>query len=105
MVRLRNVVMVFVLATGLAGCSFAHWSPNIAHWSPFHCDSCDDFPMPAYGPNYSMMPGSYTGPPTPGLSGGRSDASTPSAAEAAPAGTPIGAPAAAPTTPPSPPSP
>lgn len=98
MVRLRNVVMVFVLATGLAGCSFAHWSP-------FHCDSCDDFPMPAYGANYSMTPGSYTGPPTPGLSGGRSDASPPASAEAAPAGTPIGAPAAAPTTPPSPPSP
>ena len=73
MVRLRNVVMVFVLATGLAGSRLPTGSPV-----PSHCDSCDDFPMPAYGPNFSMMPGSYTGPPTPGLSGsGRSDGATP----------------------------
>ena len=65
MVRRRNVVMVFALATGLAGCSFEH-VPSIAHFSPFHCDTCDDFPTPAYGPNYSMMPGTYTGPAIPG---------------------------------------
>src|ERR1017187_1012865 len=59
MVRLRNVVMAVVLGTGLTGCSFAHWSP-------FHCDSCDDFPTPAYGPGFSMMPGTYTGPAAPG---------------------------------------
>ena len=66
MVRLRNAVMVFVLATGLTGCSSGHW-PSIAHWSIWHCDSCDDFPTPAYGPGYSMMPGTYTGPPTLGI--------------------------------------
>ena len=100
MVRLRNVVMVVVLATGLAGCSFAHWSP-------FHCDSCDDFPMPAYGTSNSMTPGSYTGPPTPGMSG-----STRPEAAAAPAGAMPGmtapaaaAPPATSVTPPATPSP
>jgi hypothetical protein len=106
MVRLRNAVMGLVLCTGLAGCSSAH--QGIAHWSIWHCDTCDDFPMPAYGPNYSMMPGTYTGPPTVGSNGsGRPAAS-------APAGTPVtstpggatapSAPAAT-TTPPSPPNP
>ncbi len=58
MARLRNAVMAVVLGTGVLGCSFAHWSP-------FHCDDCDDFPAPAYGPDFSMMPGSYSGlPPT-----------------------------------------
>jgi hypothetical protein len=56
MARLRNVVMAVVLVTGVMGCRFAHWSP-------FHCDGCDDFPAPAYGPDFSMMPGSYTGLP------------------------------------------
>jgi hypothetical protein len=98
MVRLRNAVMVLVLATGLAGCSFAHWSPPpIAHWSPFHCDTCDDFPMPEYGQNKSMTLGSYTGPPTPGMSGAaRPDAAAP------PSGAMPGmsAPATPPATPP-----
>ena len=53
MVRLRNALMAVVLGTGLAGCTFAQGSL-------FHCDSCDDFPAPAYGPGYSMMPGTYT---------------------------------------------
>jgi hypothetical protein len=56
MARLRNVAMAVVLGTGVMGCNFAHWSP-------FHCDNCDDFPAPAYGPDFSMMPGSYTGLP------------------------------------------
>ena len=38
MVRLRNVVMAFVLATGMTGCSFRSLV------CPSHCDSCDDFP-------------------------------------------------------------
>ena len=60
MARLRNVLIAMaiavVLGTGAVGCHFAHWSP-------FHCDDCDDFPAPAYGPDFSMMPGSYTGLP------------------------------------------
>jgi hypothetical protein len=107
MVRLRNAVMVVMLATGLAGCASGHW-PSIAHFSIWHCDTCDDFPTPAYGPGYSMMPGTYTGPPT-------LNASTPGgAAGSAPAGTPVpstpagatapSAPAAT-TTPPTPPTP
>ena len=59
MVRLRNVVMAVVLGTGLTGCSFGHWSI-------WHCDGCDDFPAPAYGPGFSMMPGTYTGSSAPG---------------------------------------
>jgi len=55
MVRLRNTVMAVVLGTGVMGCTFSHYSI-------FHCDECDDFPMPAYGPGFSMMPGTYTGP-------------------------------------------
>ena len=74
MVRLRNVVMAVVLGTGLTGCSFAHWSP-------FHCDKCDDFPAPAYGPGYSMMPGTYTGVAAPGAaeSNRPGDSTSPSA--------------------------
>jgi hypothetical protein len=94
MVRLRNVVMGIVLCTGLAGCSFAHWSI-------WHCDTCDDFPTPAYGPGYSMMPGTYTGPPTLNSSGsgGPAGSTPPAAGAAAPA-----APAAT-ATPPTPPNP
>jgi hypothetical protein len=60
MARLRNAALAVVLITGVMGCS--HFS--IAHFSPWHCDQCDDFPTPGYGPGFSMMPGSYTGPPT-----------------------------------------
>jgi hypothetical protein len=60
MVRLRNTLLAVMLAAGLMGC--AHMG-DYAHWSIFHCTECDDFPTPAYGPNGSMMPGSYTGPP------------------------------------------
>ncbi len=109
MVRLRNAVMVFALAGGLAGCSAPHnW--NIAHISIWHCDSCDDFPSPSNGPNYSMIPGTYTGGPVPGTSDTAAPAGstpatggTPAMAPAAPAITP--APAAPATTPPTPPSP
>jgi len=70
MARLRNAVMAMVLGTGVLGCSFAHWSL-------FHCDTCDDFPAPAYGPDFSMMPGSYTGtPPSDSMAPTRPGAST-----------------------------
>ena len=59
MVRLRNVLMAVALGAGVVGCSHP---PTYAHWSLFHCSECDDFPTPAYGPNYSMTPGSYSGP-------------------------------------------
>jgi hypothetical protein len=52
--RLRNLVTALVLGASATGCSFAHWSL-------FHCDECDDFPTPGYGPGYSMMPGTYAG--------------------------------------------
>ena len=52
-----------MLGTGLTGCSFAHSGQR--ELSIWHCDTCDDFPSPAYGPSYSMMPGTYTGPSTP----------------------------------------
>ena len=56
MSKLRNTLMAVVLGTGVMGCSFRHWSI-------YHCDDCDDFPMPAQGMATSMMPGTYTGPP------------------------------------------
>jgi hypothetical protein len=65
MVRLRNAVMMVAMAAGAFGCAHGSGSPgrDYAHWSIFHCSQCDDFPAPAYGPNFSMMPGSYSGPP------------------------------------------
>jgi hypothetical protein len=86
MTRLRLGVMAVVLGTGMTGCGFSHF--NIAHWSLWHCDECDDFPMPAYGPGYSMVPGTYTnvGPNATGEGNGNLN-STP-AAELAPAGRP-----------------
>ena len=59
MVRLRNVLMAVALGAGVTGCSHP---PTYAHFSLFHCSECDDFPTPSYGPNYSMAPGSYSGP-------------------------------------------
>jgi hypothetical protein len=56
MVRFLNLIMALALSTGVAGCSHSHGFI-------FHCDACDDFPTPGYGPGYSMMPGTYTGPP------------------------------------------
>jgi len=95
MVRLRNVVMAVLLGTGLTGCSFAHWSP-------FHCDSCDDFPSPTYGPGYSMMPGTYTRPATPGStdSGEPANSTTPSGTLQPSGGMPGMTPPANTTTPP-----
>ncbi len=62
MVRLRNALLAVTLAAGMVGCAHVQVG-DYAHWSLFHCSECDDFPTPAYGPNGSMMPGSYTGPP------------------------------------------
>ena len=59
MVRLRNALMAVALATGAGGCSHPQ---TYAHWSIFHCSECDDFPTPAYGPENSMMSGTYSGP-------------------------------------------
>ena len=50
MVRLRDAVMAVALATGGVGCAT-------------FCDECDDFPSPGGPGGYSMMPGTYTGPP------------------------------------------
>src|SRR5262245_21521855 len=50
MVRLRDAVMAVALATGGVRCA------------PF-CDECDDFPVPGGPGGYSLMPGTYTGPP------------------------------------------
>jgi hypothetical protein len=65
MVRLRNALLVVALAAVAFGCAHGGGSHghDYAHWSIFHCSECDDFPMPAYGPNGSMVPGSYSGPP------------------------------------------
>ena len=98
MVRLRNAVMAFVLATGLTGCTLENFT--VANLSIWHCDSCDDFPAPAYGPDYSMMPGTYTRPITPG-----STESGQPAAPTSPAGAMPGMTSPVPiTTPPLPPS-
>ncbi len=82
--RLRNLVIAIVLGTGATGCSFAHWSL-------FHCDDCDDFPMPGYGPGYTMMPGTYGGDVP-------RDSHESSQRALAPAGQPV--PPGSPTTPP-----
>jgi hypothetical protein len=58
--RLWNLVAVLALGTSTTGCSHTQ-SFSFAHWSLFHCDECDDFPTPGYGPGYSMMPGTYAG--------------------------------------------
>ena len=98
MVRLRDAVMAVALATGGVGCAT-------------FCDECDDFPMPGGPGGYSMMPGTYTGPPmnaSPAAGSGRAatpgQGSTPAPgaapATSAPAGeaapTPPAAPAAGP---------
>jgi hypothetical protein len=75
MVRLRTAVLAAALSTGVMGCSFSHGSI-------FHCDECDDFPTPGYGPGYSMMPGTYTGPPArDSLESNRPGASAPTSGE------------------------
>jgi hypothetical protein len=61
MVRVRNALMAVALGTGAMGCAISQ--PNLGHYSIWHCDECDDFPTPAYGPDSSMYPGTYTGAP------------------------------------------
>src|SRR5271156_2778572 len=61
MVRLRNAVMAVALGTGVMGCALSQ--SHVARYSIWHCDECDDFPTPTYGPGNSMMPGTYTGAP------------------------------------------
>ena len=64
MVRLRNALMIVALATGAIRLCPRAARPDTT--TPTGRSStapqCDDFPTPAYGPNYSMMPGSYSGP-------------------------------------------
>jgi hypothetical protein len=101
MARLRNAVMAVALGTCVTGCSYAHWSL-------FHCDECDDFPAPAYGPDFSMMPGSYTGlppsdsgrPARPGASTAPSGGRAAQPVEEAPPPVPAPAPASTPPAPP-----
>ncbi len=84
MVKLRNTVMAMALGTGVMGCSHAQWS--IAHWSIYHCDECDDFPMPAQAVGNAMVPGTYTGPPPKDMTGASQPAaSTPSSGATPPA--------------------
>jgi hypothetical protein len=64
MVRVRHAVMAVALGTGTMGCALTQYPSNVAHYSIWHCSECDDFPTPAYGPGYSMMPGTYTRPPS-----------------------------------------
>jgi len=107
MVRFRNAVLAFLLATGLTGCSAFHGGGNwFGHWSIFHCDTCDDFPLPAYGPGYSMAPGTYTGTTDAGAIVDQSARSTAPAgtAPASPALIPGNTPPPAVTTPPTPPN-
>ncbi len=67
MVRLRNAVMVLVLATGPGGVLVLPTSGRLPTGRSGTATRAMTFPTPAYGPNYSMMPGTYTGPPTPGI--------------------------------------
>jgi hypothetical protein len=68
MVRLRNALTIVALAAGAFGCAQGDGSRrswhDYQHWSPWHCSECDDFPLPSYGPNNSMMPGTYSGMPS-----------------------------------------
>jgi hypothetical protein len=104
MVRLRNAMLALMMATGLTGCSALsalHGGGDwMARWSIFHCDTCDDFPAPTYGPGFSMMPGTYTGSAAPGSTSGAQPAASNPPAGAMPGTTPP----PAITTPPLPPS-
>jgi hypothetical protein len=82
MVKLRNAVMAVALGTGVMGCSFAHWSI-------YHCDECDDFPMPSQDVTKSMMPGTYTGPPPKDMTGATQPAASAPSSGAAPATDPF----------------
>jgi predicted component of type VI protein secretion system len=104
MVRVRHAVMAVVLGTGAMGCALTQSPSNVAHYSIWHCDECDDFPTPAYGPGYSMMPGSYT--VVPGQKSPESKPTTNSALDSGAAPPPAQVPAPPPTTttPPTPPA-
>ena len=106
MVRLRNAVMAVAVGTGVMGCTLSDAQTRIGHYSPWHCDECDDFPMPAYGPGYTMMPGSYTRPPAQGSAEPRQPANgaTESDSVAPPQQLPASVPPPATTTPPTPPA-
>jgi hypothetical protein len=105
MVRLRHAVMAVALGTGVMGCTLSDSQTRIGHYSPWHCDECDDFPMPAYGPGFTMMPGTYTRPQTQGSLDPKQPASDALDNETVPPPqqTPTAAPAAATPTPPAPP--
>lgn len=86
MVRLRNALMIGAMAAGAFGCAHGdgtHRLPQWGYWSWVHCSECDDFPQPLYGPNQSMMPGSYSGPP-PQSNSGSSRMGTPTSSNAQP---------------------
>jgi hypothetical protein len=106
MVRLRNAVMAVALGTGAMGCVSSPSQSRIARYSIWHCDECDNFPMPGYGPGYSMMPGTYTRAPAqesleskPPANGAAGSDSVP-----LPQQIPTAAPPPAPATPPTPPA-
>jgi hypothetical protein len=91
--RLRNLAISLVLGASAAGCAHGNWT--YARLSLFHCDECDDFPTPGYGPGYSMMPGTYAGQ-TP------QDSHQANQRALAPPGEPVGP--GTPSTPPTPPA-
>jgi hypothetical protein len=106
MVRLRNALMAVAIGTGVMGCAFAPTPSRVAHYSIWHCDECDDFPTPAYGPGFSMMPGTYTRPPGQGSLDPKQPASDALDNETAPPPQqmPTVTPPPATTTPPAPPA-
>jgi hypothetical protein len=106
MVKLRDAVMAVALGTGVMGCTLSGSQTRIGHYSPWHCDECDDFPTPAFGPGYSMMPGSYTRPPAQDSRGPKQPANgtTESDSVAPPQQLPASAPPGPTTTPPTPPA-
>ena len=110
MVRLRNAVMVFALAAGMAGCSTPHgWQLSPTYRSGI-ATRATTFPSPANGPNDSMIPGTYTGPLASG-SRHRPNADSRATGSAPPSGVPpAGGTRSAPAittrpTPPTPPNP
>jgi hypothetical protein len=82
MLRLRNAVVAVAMGIGVMGCAVS--SSHVAHYSIWHCDECDDFPAPAYGPGYSMMPGTYTGPTARDSAGSNQPSTGTFASESAP---------------------
>jgi hypothetical protein len=105
MVKLRNTVMAVALGMSVTGCALTQSPTNIAHYSIWHCDECDDFPTPAYGPGFSMMPGSYTAPPAANMPAANPTTSgAPDLGAPPPQQRPALAPAAPAVTPPSPPA-